>query len=66
LSGSETKLAELKLEESDVWIFNSNGSLYFIRAPTHEEAAAKFRQAQITDGIQEPVAGVGHKIKIWE
>jgi hypothetical protein len=55
-----------ELKESDIWVFNCNGSLYFVRAKSDVEALEKFRIAQSVDGVPTPIEGIGHKIKLWE
>jgi hypothetical protein len=49
--------SDLTLRESDIWVFNCNGSLYFEK---------KCLAAQLKDGVKDPVVSVGHKILVWE
>jgi hypothetical protein len=65
-SSSNEIMSDLTLKESDIWVFNCNGSLYFIRTNSYDEAEKKCRGAQLKDGVKEPVASVGHKILVWE
>jgi hypothetical protein len=62
----EEKSSDLTLRESDIWVFNCNGSLYFVRTNSYDDAEKKCRAAQIKDGVKDPVVGVGHKILVWE
>jgi hypothetical protein len=57
---------DLTLRESDIWVFNCNGSLYFVKTPSYDEAEKKCFAAQLKDGVKEPIMSVGHKILIWE